>query len=157
MDHVPPDQTNPPVTDQPSENNIKIIKFAPKRPAPVSGRKTPPVDLKVKLDNYRAIFNASPKGSDVEKTALGKLVELSMQMPEDDKDKHEYVQIALDFYDGDEAVTDALYQNLTALAEKIPDKEDQLKAYRVLMRHKRSDEKAKERIGGKMLEILESV
>lgn len=164
MDIVPPESTTPD-ENQPTEKSKKIVRFRRSRPGSGGGekpkqsakRKLGPLALKVKLENYRAIFNASPKGGAAERQAVAKIALLLKDMSDEDPNKHEYVRIALDYHQGDDMTGAALCANLLSLVEHVEHAEEKMKTYHVLMRSKYCDDAVKEAIGVKMLALLETI
>jgi len=166
VDTAPPDPTMPDKI-QHAKNKLKIVDLTTRRqpPAPPSAavRTSAPserhakMDLKIKLDNYRSIFNNSPKNSAIEKKAIAKMAELVRGLPDDDKDKHEYLRLALDFHEGADDEGRTLFDDLVRIADAIADGEDRAKTYRILLRNKYADDVIKETIGEKMLALLETL
>ena len=113
------------------------------------------VDAKTKLTNYRTIWNNSPKHSEIEQRALAKIASLADTLEDDDKDKVDYLCIAVDFYDKDDEITTKLFEKLTKMADSVDNTENRLRVYRTLLRSKHADNQIKESIGNIMMDILE--
>ena len=172
MDIVPPEVPTQ-ETDQATEKSKKIIRFSQPRPLS-SGRgrakhptrkrtdskadpKVDSAELKIKLENYRAIFNTSPKGGTTEKQAVAKIAALLKKLPADDPTKHEYLRIALDYHAGDDAEGLLFFTELLGLSDRIENVNERLSTYHVLMRSRYCNDATKEVIGAKMIAILEGV
>ena len=146
----------PPDTEQP-EKSSKIIPFQSKSEAVVLGKKKEIVmDVKVKLTNYMSIFNNCQRNSAIEKKALGKLAELVTQVPDTDKEKHEYLRLVVDFYEGTDEEMKSQFGKLMELVKDVANKEEQLRTYRILLRSKQADAEAKDLIATTMMDIMET-
>ena len=136
---------------------MDVIDFSAHRTAREAvKRRRNAVNVKEKLSYYRTIWNNSPRRSDLEQRSLAKIAMLVGELPDDDKEKIDYVRIAVDFYEQDENVNRNLLETLKQLVENVTDTEERLHNYRVIMRNKHSDEHTKEHIGNMMMDILET-
>lgn len=113
--------------------------------------------IKIKLENYRCVFNNAPLGSDLEKRALKSIAEHAGQLPNDDEEKYRHLCVAVDYYEGDDDLVKNLFANLAEIVTAISDEKEKLRAYRVLMRSKFSDADMKEKVGTTILNMADSM